>query len=420
MTLRLVLVSMVAALGFTIPGAPMIESWVASTQNWMNARFADWDTRNPQIADFVIVSDYYDAERLAPRPPSSPKPAVVEAEKPAPAATDVANSLVLVESPRELARTGLIRSVSLIKAPRLFKPIEVGPDSELGLAAELNRRHEGIGFVPIRGIAPIRVKMIPVLSPLFGGMAVAIDGPTKGKDLLPSSKSALKLQPRRFEPLTLADNLPAGIAYELNKAHEGIGLKPLPAPTAKDMSKRDVAPLVQTQRRASVPDFGPMESAPGLYFADAHVSPASPETLTHEQAKPVVVAERPAKPAAGPRNDEFSNDRELELADGLELLEDGFAVVQSPIPRPAVAVRPAFEPLIVSEELEVGVAYELNRRNDGSSIPGTRLVSAAKQSPAPLTPNRELNRAVKLTREAVFAWVSVFTGPAVVTVSHRN
>ena len=65
MTLRLVLVSLVAALGLTIPGAPMIESWVASTQNWMNARFADWDTRNPQNADYVIVSDFYDMERLA-------------------------------------------------------------------------------------------------------------------------------------------------------------------------------------------------------------------------------------------------------------------------------------------------------------------------------------------------------------------
>src|SRR5438045_1570780 len=75
MTLRLVLVSLVAALGLTIPGVPMIESWVASTQNWMNARFADWDTRNPPIADCVIVSDYYDGERLAPRPPITSIPA---------------------------------------------------------------------------------------------------------------------------------------------------------------------------------------------------------------------------------------------------------------------------------------------------------------------------------------------------------
>src|SRR5271166_1121937 len=71
MTLRLVLVSLVAAMGLTIPGAPVIESWVASTQNWINARFADWDTRNPQTEDYVIVSSFYVVERLAPRPTQS-------------------------------------------------------------------------------------------------------------------------------------------------------------------------------------------------------------------------------------------------------------------------------------------------------------------------------------------------------------
>src|SRR5271166_3602373 len=74
MTLRLVLVSLVAAMGLTIPSAPVIESWVASTQNWMNARFADWDTRDPQIADSVIVSDFYDVERIASRPAISSPP----------------------------------------------------------------------------------------------------------------------------------------------------------------------------------------------------------------------------------------------------------------------------------------------------------------------------------------------------------
>ena len=67
MTLRLVLVSLVAALGLTIPGGPMLESWVATTQNWMNARFADWDTRNPQEADYVIINDHYDGALAAAR-----------------------------------------------------------------------------------------------------------------------------------------------------------------------------------------------------------------------------------------------------------------------------------------------------------------------------------------------------------------
>src|SRR5271166_6657144 len=86
MTLRLVLVSLVVATGLTVPSAPVIESWVASTQNWMNARFADWDTRSPQFADYVIVNDYYDVGRLAPRPAqSSPSAAAPEpSDRPGP------------------------------------------------------------------------------------------------------------------------------------------------------------------------------------------------------------------------------------------------------------------------------------------------------------------------------------------------
>src|SRR6516165_114628 len=57
MTLRLVLLSLVAALGLTIPGGPLIEHWISSTQTWMNARFADWDTRIPREGDYVIISD---------------------------------------------------------------------------------------------------------------------------------------------------------------------------------------------------------------------------------------------------------------------------------------------------------------------------------------------------------------------------
>ena len=73
MTLRLVLLSLVAALGLTIPGGPLIEHWISSTQTWMNARFADWDTRNPQEGDYVIISDDYEIQFGSGRPtPASP------------------------------------------------------------------------------------------------------------------------------------------------------------------------------------------------------------------------------------------------------------------------------------------------------------------------------------------------------------
>src|SRR3954452_24662423 len=68
MTLRLVLLSLVAALGLTIPGGPLIEHWISSTQTWMNARFADWDTRNPKEGDYVIISNGYDMQLGMGRP----------------------------------------------------------------------------------------------------------------------------------------------------------------------------------------------------------------------------------------------------------------------------------------------------------------------------------------------------------------
>ena len=95
-------------------------------------------------------------------------------------------------------------------------------------------------------------------------------------------------------------------------------------------------------------------------------------------------------------------------------------------PAPAPASKPRFEPLETGPEQPVGVAYELNRRSEGlhdSSPPLPAALSiAASPSPSSSTPRptRELNRAVKLTRDAVYAWVNVFTGPALMTVTQSK
>src|SRR4051812_44494995 len=142
MTLRLVLVSLVAALGLTIPGVPMIESWVASTQNWMNARFADWDTRNPETPDYVIVSDYYDAERLAPRHDRSS--ASTETTPPIAARGDRsimeparATSVLPEEASLAVAvHHTPVRPASFVRKLIPFKPIEVGGSPCLAFADE--------------------------------------------------------------------------------------------------------------------------------------------------------------------------------------------------------------------------------------------------------------------------------------------
>src|SRR5271166_1454875 len=122
MTLRLVLVSLVAAMGLTIPSTPVIESWVASTQNWMNARFADWDTRNPQTADYVIVSDDYDVEHLAPRPALSslPASAPVPSDRPG---LPKGSSAIFSNEPALLedTRSATVRPLSFVRRSQAFE-----------------------------------------------------------------------------------------------------------------------------------------------------------------------------------------------------------------------------------------------------------------------------------------------------------
>ena len=84
---------------------------------------------------------------------------------------------------------------------------------------------------------------------------------------------------------------------------------------------------------------------------------------------------------------------------------------------PAALAARKFEPIEVANELYVGVAYELNRRNDGINVPSAAVARSKPPVKKPTPPAPELSRAVKLTGEAVYAWVSVLTGPALVTVS---
>ena len=150
MTLRLVLVSLVAALGLSIPGGPMIESWVATTQNWMNARFADWDTRNPREADYVIISDRYDVPVAGPRQDAGP-----DATSPRDAGRRTGRGRgearqVVSFAVASTASRGVVRPASFVRRLAAFTPIStVAADLPgIAFADELNRRHDGIGSVP--------------------------------------------------------------------------------------------------------------------------------------------------------------------------------------------------------------------------------------------------------------------------------
>src|SRR3954453_149036 len=150
MTLRLVLVSLVAALGLSIPGGPMIESWVATTQNWMNARFADWDTRNPREADYVIISDRYDIPVAGPRQGSGTDSTSPETPAVEPALTEAKPARVIPFAVASTAGRGVVRPASFVRRLAAFTPIATVATDLPGIAFadELNRRHDGIGSVP--------------------------------------------------------------------------------------------------------------------------------------------------------------------------------------------------------------------------------------------------------------------------------
>ena len=400
----------------------MIESWVASTQNWMNARFADWDTRNPQTADYVIVSDLYDMERLAPRPAGSSLPAT------APELSDRtgaprASSTAFSSKPALLQdiQSATVRPVSFVRKRQSCEPIWVGEKLSLGIAYELNFKNEGIGVVPPpvvrKPAAAVRFDPIPVVRKAYRGVQLELAqwsrtlGSVLPRVVFPASS------PRRFEPIVVVKN-PRGGAEKLIQLSQGTGINPAMASAPRPPVTSPSRPAL-----ASESSFGPMVTCTSLYFAGELTPPAKsvlPTSLmvpTKPLATPVAV--RPPLSPAVPETRELPDDLDIEEAGELVRQDDGFGP-PAPTAKAPTAATPRFEPLEVSCEHYVGTAFELNFRNDGFNIPAETVVHTAKIDAPASHSARELSRAVKLTRDAVYAWINVFTGPALVTVSQSN
>ena len=145
----------------------------------MNARFADWDTRNPQTADYVIVSDYYDMERLAPRPAISSPPATAPgAVGPARPAEGIVRGFfqqagIASRHPVRRGATGVVRTEEAVIRADLG-----GEKLSLGIADELNLKNEGIGVVPPQVIrkpaAAVRFDPIPVFRKVYRGVQLEL------------------------------------------------------------------------------------------------------------------------------------------------------------------------------------------------------------------------------------------------------
>ncbi|OJW06062.1 MAG: hypothetical protein BGO49_07380 [Planctomycetales bacterium 71-10] len=337
MTLRLVLISLVAGLGLGLPSWPTIEGWVAGAQKWMNARLAAADDREGER--HVVIHDLLAAEmerahaarqarRAAAASPLAPRPALIAVahstapRRPAAAATPAAPSLPIpLPKLDDFLAAAATAPVPAPEAPTLA----VARPDDLAVLA----------WGRIR----------PGASRLAAAMAAGLRE-AAGRDR----------DARAFVAMEGSDDLyfdaavpaePAPLPAEAVAAVEG------PEPLAIE----GPAPEALAVEPAPLPDFDAMERSADLYFAAPIVDESAP-------APEAMLAEAP-EPAA------------IEEALGLaELPADVFAPVEA---GPVVAV-------VVAPE------------------------------PTPASP--EVNRAVRLTGEALSAWINVLTGPALVTASH--
>jgi hypothetical protein len=132
---------------------------------------------------------------------------------------------------------------------------------------------------------------------------------------------------------------------------------------------------------------------------------------------PTVGTSRPANTSTA---DQRPEDLSIEFAGELVPMDDGFAAPVASLVSRTASLPPRIEPVVVERQSAKGPAFELNRRSNGVKLSATSDLKHVKRTASAGAPARELSRAVELTREAVYAWVTVFTGPAIVTASQSQ
>ncbi|MEO6807921.1 MAG: hypothetical protein ABI353_02280 [Isosphaeraceae bacterium] len=102
-----------------------------------------------------------------------------------------------------------------------------------------------------------------------------------------------------------------------------------------------------------------------------------------------------------------------------------FATDATPLPTVAALETPSFEPVEVGDDLYPGLAYELNRASEGTPLPA-QAVALAAPAPTPEQPEAEtsspgerLATAVRLTNQAVSAWVGLLRHDVMIVSSHE-
>ena len=309
MGVRLILVSVVAGLGLTLPSGKQVTSWRDSAQGWVSTRLAEWDARMPvDESAFIYVAD---AEPL----------------------------LGDDQVSRKIATTTKTPDTPLTKLP-----------------------------------APITINTIAASSLVLASpeiLASGIETPTS-----PMAINDIELMPITTE--TNTDSTLAALDTVFNELQTQslsvFALKVNQLENAKQSLSNSEPYLAVTDQLISVESFA-LEDSDDLQESSSYLF------VLKEDMKPVQL------------------ERKL--------------------------MQPRNEPLEADGDLYTGVAYELNCQAEGlDSLRTIEIVQAISNDrindlrSATIDTSSRLESALKLTREAVYAWANLLHAPAVVTINH--
>ncbi|AMV36732.1 hypothetical protein [Planctomyces sp. SH-PL62] len=362
MTLRLVLVSLVAGLGLGLPAWPKIEGWVDTTQKWMNARLAEMDVRRGEEKQYVVIHDLLAAE---------------------------------MERARAARLARRHRAVEPAVAPRV---------ATIALPHPTSPRHRA-EMLAGRTSSQVVASAVPFPLPKLDDYLVATKIPA------PVVAATAPAPDAFVAPVVRPDEL-ARLAWDRFGA-AGTRLVETFAEGLREAEARESLALA----------FAALESSENLYFDDdftlkADLAPvAEAESVAIVEPTPstlpeAIFAEAPASIVAEPA-----------LLPGFEAMEQSadlyFAapLIDESAPAPeAFAATP--QPRTEAHAAPVAEETGLAMLPADVFAPEEPAVATLVSSEPIVTP--DVNRAVRLTREALSAWVNVLTGPALVTASHTT
>jgi hypothetical protein len=257
MALRLILVSLVAGLGLTLPTGGQLSALKETAHKWVSARLAEWDAQMPaDESAFVFVAD--SAPRAAetaavptPAPaPSNQVPAAdvaartdrhaderIPASSPSPS-PDVVAGLLAPTAPSALFEEEFGFDLLTLDGDGTAPTVSDEPAVEAPFVPECCRHVERS---PARALEACTVAIAPAAAPvktagprfdpieisddLYPGVAYALNREAEGV----SPESALTATPNpksrnQFEPMEVADDLYSGFAYALNREADGLNL----------------------------------------------------------------------------------------------------------------------------------------------------------------------------------------------------